>query len=445
MIQTMRHHKKQLRILVLFFLFMLLLAGAALWSFIRVQKMQRVENALYMIESETNKLQYAIDSRLLNTKILEMMVINNGGQISDFDSAAEMLFDEDPALRSLQLAPDGIVTYVYPLQGNEQAFMNLFEVPSMKVEAEWARDTGKMTLAGPFPLAQGGMGLVARNPIFLESSGQKQFWGFSTVVLNVPEIFDRANLDLLNDQSFYYRIWRIDPTTHSVQSIASNTEKELDQPIQGEIHAPNSTWFLSLSPKNGWVPLSELLREAAVALTIVFLSTLALAGILTVLTQKQELLYLTTVDALTGINNGRFFMTTLKDCVEHNKPFALFYIDLNKFKQINDHYGHDVGDELLKEVARRIKSCVSDADVAARIGGDEFTVTLLHNASEEECLQMKERLKEHVSQPFLLSGTPFTPQISVGYARCPEDGTGIEAIIRTADQRMYEEKRRSHL
>ena len=123
----------------------------------------------------------------------------------------------------------------------------------------------------------------------------------------------------------------------------------------------------------------------------------------------------------------------------------LFYLDMNNFKQVNDQYGHDTGDALLREVAVRIKSCIRENDIATRIGGDEFTVILVQKGSEEIGRRMKTRLKEHISTAFTLAedAPPFYPEISVGFARFPEDSAEVETIIRLADQRMYEEKRAS--
>ena len=187
------------------------------------QKNSSMRNARYVLRGEISKLQYAIDSQLFTTKALEVIVTSNHGEVVNFDKAAESLYEKDASIRSLQLAPDGNVTYVYPLEGNEEAFGDLFSDPDRKTEAEYARDTGKMTLAGPYELSQGGMGIVARNPIYLTNEdGQKTFWGFSIVVLNVPEIFDEINLKALNGQGYKYKIWRIHPDTGKVQNIIQN-------------------------------------------------------------------------------------------------------------------------------------------------------------------------------------------------------------------------------
>lgn len=407
------------------------------------QRQMNIDRAAYIMASETNKLQYAIDSRLLTAETLEMLVINNGGNVENFDYVAEILYEDDEALRSLQLAPNGVVTYVYPLEGNEGAFIDLFSEPLQKKEAEWARDTGKMTLAGPFELKQGGMGLVARNPIYLEEKdGTKTFWGFSTVVLNVPEIFDKADLNLLTEQNYHYRIWREDPNTKGELIIAENTGKAFKEPLKNDIKVPNGTWHFSIVPKQGWIPLWALAVEGSVTLIIVVLSILAMIGFMTVLQQKGELVHQNNTDSLTGIRNGRYFMHEIKAYAKEGIPFALFYLDMNNFKQINDIYGHDVGDKVLKEVAVRIKGCIRERDIAARIGGDEFTVMIINEKVEEDCANMKERLHKKVSQPFRIGKINFYPEISVGYAMFPSDGDEIEKVMRLADQRMYEEKRK---
>lgn len=421
------------------------LGAAALIAGVSLQQRERnIENTEYFLESEINKLQYAIDSRILAIRILEVMVISMDGQDLPFDEVASMLYEGDDAVRSLQLAPDGIIQYVYPLEGNEQAFLDLFHDDFRREDAEWSRDTGNMTFSGPYELAQGGMGVVARKPFYLENgAGEKDFWGFGTVVLNVPEIFDRANLDLLSDQSLYYRIWRRVPDTGEIQAIAENTDLPLDTAVRGEIKVPNGVWYLSLQPQVGWVSRKRVVTEGIVSLIIVTLGSLTLAGIMIALRQHQELEHQAVTDSLTGIHNGRYYLDQLKELTASKTPFVLFYLDMNNFKKINDTYGHDAGDEVLKTVAARIQECIEEQDIAARIGGDEFTITLLKNGNEELCSAMAQLLKQTVAQPMQLGKELFYPDISVGWACCPGDSDKMEDVIRLADQRMYCEKRAS--
>ncbi|WP_349768896.1 diguanylate cyclase domain-containing protein [Hungatella hominis] len=394
--------------------------------------------AEYIMASEISKVQYAIDSRLLNTEILEMIIVNNHGTVTDFEMIAERLYENDPAIRCLQLAPDGNVTYVYPLEGNESAFGSLFDHPDRRSEAMYARDTGKMTLAGPYELSQGGLGLVARNPIYLENRHQEgTFWGFSVVVLNVPEIFNKAELESLSDQGYSYRIYRVRPENEEVQIISSNTESDMRDAVEGEITVPNGTWYLSLRPKIGWVSWKNIVLESMVALILNTLLLLLTYGGLTIVQQKKKMTELANTDPLTGLYNVRYFMTTIKQLYECRQSFGVLYLDLNKFKEVNDQYGHDTGDKLLVEVAARIGDCLKKEDILFRIGGDEFCIVVMDTNSGDFYDALIRRIVERISRPYAVADIVLYPGISCGYSRFPEDQSDIEKLIQEADRNMY--------
>lgn len=401
----------------------------------------KVVSTREFVANEENKMRFAITSRLQNTKTLEADVMTHKGEVVDFDEVAAFLFEEDSAIRSLQLAPDGVVTYVYPLEGNEGAFIDLFADPDRRADAELARDTDEVVLSGPFELAQGGMGLVARNPIYLEDGGQRSFWGFSIVILGVPEIFDISNMELFNSQDYYYRLWRNLPGSDERQVIAENTDSSLDNAIQQDITVANAVWHLDIAPQGKWVSRPLLVILIGTCSIIITLSMIALSSHLTVLEQREELIRQNNTDVLTGIRNTRFFMRRIRKMASEHKPCAIFYLDLNSFKEINDNYGHDEGDKILVEVARRIQSCIRDEDIAARIGGDEFTVTVVTDESEEYCANLQEQITQCVAKPYMIDGMTFYPSVSIGFARYPYDSAEIEKVMRIADQRMYAQKR----
>ena len=122
---------------------------------------------------------------------------------------------------------------------------------------------------------------------------------------------------------------------------------------------------------------------------------------------------------------------------------AVFFIDLDDFKRINDTMGHAVGDELLIEVGRRIRSCVRTNDTAARFSGDEFGVLLDGMTSEEEATLIAQRIVESLSNPYNLGGELVITQASVGIAMyIASEATSVAAILRDADQAMYAAKSR---
>ncbi len=156
----------------------------------------------------------------------------------------------------------------------------------------------------------------------------------------------------------------------------------------------------------------------------------------------EELAY---TDALTGLPN-RLMLTERIDFAislaerEHS-AFALLFIDLDRFKQINDSLGHQFGDRVLIEVAERITDCLRQVDTAARLGGDEFLV-LLHNIDTRGAEITARRILDRLSQPFELDGMSFSVTCSIGIALFPEDGHTMDDLVKNADSAMYHVKER---
>lgn len=152
-------------------------------------------------------------------------------------------------------------------------------------------------------------------------------------------------------------------------------------------------------------------------------------------------------DDLTGLLNRAFLHDRIEAALARARRqagcFALIFLDLNKFKQVNDTYGHTVGDHLLQEVAQRLLRCVRESDAVARIGGDEF-VLLLENIEQTDSLsRIIDKLREELSQPVLIHGHLLHTIPSIGVAHYPDDGEQIEILLRHADAAMYREKHAS--
>ena len=156
----------------------------------------------------------------------------------------------------------------------------------------------------------------------------------------------------------------------------------------------------------------------------------------------EELAY---TDALTGLPN-RLLLTERIDfaiglAARDHSNFALLFIDLDRFKHINDSLGHQFGDRVLKEVAERIKDCLRQVDTAARLGGDEFLV-LLHKIDTRGAEITARRILDRLSQPFQIDAMSFTVTCSIGIALFPEDGRTMDDLIKNADSAMYHVKER---
>lgn len=144
-------------------------------------------------------------------------------------------------------------------------------------------------------------------------------------------------------------------------------------------------------------------------------------------------------DALTGLANRAGFMTVLKGAAYEADIYSLLFIDLNKFKPVNDTYGHDAGDAILKGVAERLSILFPKRACVTRLGGDEFAVLLL-DSNKEQAETFVSNIKEILSEPFDFKGTEIIIGASVGIATYPYDGTDPEKLLKQADEGMYREK-----
>ena len=160
---------------------------------------------------------------------------------------------------------------------------------------------------------------------------------------------------------------------------------------------------------------------------------------------KQHLLQsLANTDGLTGLLNKRYFDRVLTVLEQHSQPFALFYMDLDRFKPVNDTYGHDVGDKLLKGVAQRLQGCIRSRDYAFRLGGDEFALLLLGPMEPEACASKMNLICEMIAVPYEIDGNTVSVGTSCGYALYPAESVDVQQVRYIADQRMYENKQKNH-
>ncbi|WP_187254652.1 putative bifunctional diguanylate cyclase/phosphodiesterase [Alkalicoccus halolimnae] len=150
-------------------------------------------------------------------------------------------------------------------------------------------------------------------------------------------------------------------------------------------------------------------------------------------------------DSLTGLPNRRFFKESsqkaISRCVQYNQNLAVMFIDLDRFKFINDTMGHDIGDKLLKKVSKRISRCIRDTDIVARHGGDEFII-LLDDIEKPEVSKIAARILNEFSTPFELEEGELFTTPSIGISLYPRDGENIAALTKKADNAMYLAKKR---
>lgn len=178
-------------------------------------------------------------------------------------------------------------------------------------------------------------------------------------------------------------------------------------------------------------------------------SIYALCGISTDITERKDaeehMSHMAQYDALTHLPNRALFTDRLQQALaaalRHKEILALMFLDLDKFKPVNDTYGHGVGDLLLKEVAQRIQNCLRESDTAARLGGDEFVVLLPTIEAERDAKIVGEKILHVLNQPFELGGHTLQISSSIGIAVYPKHGNDEKKLVKSADTAMYHAKK----
>ena len=425
-----------------------LLAAVLLCSFfvcmsvINKSKMDNMEIERLILEKSI-KINDVISKHLHKAETLTVLVRQGNGEIADFQMVAESLMD-DPAIWTMLLAPDGIVEQVYPLAGNEAMLgLDLFGDVIDNSEAIIARDSKQLVMGGPFEAVQGGQTIVGRMPVYMDNgAGQEEFWGLVSVSLRFPEALNNADLDVFSTQGYAYELWRINPNTNEKQVIAGNDERIHADFVERQMDVLNAEWYITASTIRNWYdyPVNIVLIAASLFLCLLIFSVMQSNYKLKQM--QEELERMARIDGLTGIYNRRFFMelsqTSLIKSKRLKEDCYIIILDLDKFKSVNDTYGHQIGDKVLIEAAARIKALVRPYDYFARYGGEEFII-LAVDSDDEGAVEIAERLRLCLCERIFDLGDVSIP-VSGSFGVARVDDYDIEKATKNADDALYEAK-----
>ncbi len=227
--------------------------------------------------NQANNIQRQLEGSLSTTYALASVLRQNNGQIEDFDTLASEMIQIYGGISSLQLAPDGIVTQIYPLVGNEPALgFNVLEDLDRRGGSLSALQSRKLTLTGPFEVVQGGVALIGRYPVFLNTTtGEERFWGFTQTLIRLPELLDAAQLNTLVTNGFEYTLESYGIETGKLNVIASSATKKMDESVVVSIDVPNGRWSLTVS----YASTNSMASMRWIGLGLVFLVS-SLSGLL---------------------------------------------------------------------------------------------------------------------------------------------------------------------
>lgn len=400
----------------------------------------------HLILDKTLHINEIISRMLYRTNSLATMVIQGNGVINDFERMASSIAD-DPVILNVLIAPDCIVSNVYPLSGGNENFIgfDFFSDMEGNKEAVLAIDTGELVLGGPFRSVQGIDILAGRLPVYIDTPDEKNvFWGLVSVSLKFPQILDNAELDILNYQDFSYELWRINPDTNEKQVIKSNFNPRESKAGYIEKHVPviNADWYLKVWLTRKWYNYTENIILLSASLLISLLILFIMLNNFKLKQMRNVLEDMAKCDPLTGIYNRRHFMemTQMSIMKERRLDGDCFIVifDLDKFKVVNDTYGHKMGDNVLIETTVRIKSNIRPYDVFARYGGEEF-ILYASRTDRKGIEEMIERLRICIcNKKFECDNVSISISASFGIAIIEDEN--IDKAIIHADEAMYTAK-----
>ena len=272
--ETMKNKYVVYRILISFVLVSVLTNMACL--FIRNSVIQQEKlKAEYTVNSTINRVEIKLESYIEKVGFLKK-TIEAGIDLDDayFESVASRLYGDDPAVKTIELAPKGIIQNAYPFKENQKAIgMDMLAEHERKEAATLAKDTRKYTLEGPYDLKQGGKGALLYDPIYVN----EEFWGFSILVIDWDAFLDEIHLSDLKKASYDFVIWKKDRSTKEKIVIAQSSKNIDSNTLLIKCKLPNNKWNFEIVPKQGWIN-TYVIRSLVIASVLIdFLVTAAIA------------------------------------------------------------------------------------------------------------------------------------------------------------------------
>jgi len=418
------------------------LAGIAIKNKTSIERLRLEQLAM----AQSNHLSAVITKQLYKAYALSALITQSAGQMEGFDRLAPFLLDDRVILNFL-LAPGGIVTKVFPQVGNEDLIgFNFFTDAPDNKEALAAIDRGGLTLGGPFTSRQGGRALVGRMPIYLDAeTGRPKLWGLVSVTLKLPEVLEAAGFDLLTEQGLSYQLWRTNPDTGERQAIADGPLQppSASRYIEYNIQILNANWHLKIWPIRAWYNYPENIGLIAASVFMGFLILSVMQNNDHLKQMRDSLELLAQYDQLTGIYNRRHFteisLINLERSRRLNKACYVIIFDLDRFKDINDTYGHAAGDAVLVHVASHIKALIRPYDVFGRYGGEEFIIAVF-DIEANDIVNLVERLR-HSLENEKIPYDNMALQVTASFGAAKIADFDLEKAMLCADKALYAAKR----
>lgn len=345
------------------------------------------------------------------------------------------LYSRSRHVRNLGIAIGYRIEYIYPMATNEKALgMDYRDLPQQWPQVKLAIDSRKGVLAGPLNLMQGGSGLVYRYPIYIDG----QYWGLLSTVIDTDSFLHEAFKESTDeDYEFAVRVKQKDGAPAFYGDSALFRDPRAYRMFSS---VPNGEWEWAIKRKttpDTPIPMMMIMGFA--------LSLLLASVVFHFQRERTQLTAHALQDSLTGLANRRLLQDRLQQAHAQARRFgrsmAILYIDIDHFKSLNDNYGHDFGDALLKAFAQRLADCIRNVDTLSRIGGDEFVIVLEEINQAQDVHRIAQNIQQAFVPPLEVFDINVQVSLSLGAAiYSPELKISADMLRKQADMALYEAK-----
>lgn len=363
--------------------------------------------------------------------------------------ARELLADSE-LLSHFNLAPELTIQFLFPIEGKEDLIgLNYYDYPDQMPLIRKALLHRTLVVSAPQALKNGSEAILARFPVFLDSDYGEYPWGIISTLVNHKDLFKDVLAENNNGQ-FKIAIGELEASGNPASPFLGSATVLTMEPVVDTIELPAQQWFLAATPVGGWsVPTSRLWLMWGLSTLLSAFSAGAAFLLARVYNDKTKAIdtanYRANYDVLTGLPNRYYFSqrlnTLIREAKREEQDFAVFFIDIDHFKQINDSAGHSIGDQLLIEFASRLKLSSRDSDIVARLAGDEFVMVLRNVDDVIQADLLAEKVQQCINQPFVMNSRHYSVSASMGIAMYPIDGDDVTNLLLHADHAMYAAKR----
>ena len=430
--------KKKTIVPLIVFLLGICLVGLIVYKIDSHETEQQHIKAQLNASTYGERIKNEITNGIAITDTLKQVLISENGKISQFDTIAENIMSD--VIESIQLAPDGNVTDIYPSEGTEASKIDLLQDKDCSKISCYARDNHVIITQGPFDLKRGGCGIAVRNPVYLkDENNQEYFWGFTIVILRVPDILSDA-IRALSHFGYEYRLSKTDAPWSDTYKVVYQSDDQLTHTVSYGFTIGEENWKLEVAPESGWRDLRLLIIVGGMFTTVVLLFSGLTRVWLVSKENKNKFQILAHTDSLTDIYNRYGFDQLAERMITKNPKthFVAALLDIDDFKFINDIYGHVYGDRALKSLTDSMKAFFPKNTLLGRNGGDEFCILLPDHTYKEAGELLLQFTK--LPKTFSCKGKEYPFFISLGYAEYPTFASSRSQLMRCADAALYEIK-----